>query len=145
MAALSSSLTPPLASATPVGDVEHERPIGLELVRSLLTEHGDRGCERVNRPLDDLVRGGDEPESRCPRVRELADELALALAMRGEVRRDGLRLAEAVREVTMCGRHEQTRARDALLEVVPLVLCEVRLACHVCAPIRLSMVPSAGG
>ena len=62
---------------------------------------------------------------------EVADELALAVAMSGELTRDGLRLTEAVGEVAMGRGDEQTGARHTLLEVLPFVLGEVRLSCHV--------------
>src|SRR5262245_63837277 len=79
--------------------VEHETTVGLELVGRLRGEHGHRGAQSVDGALHDLLRRRDEAEARAVRSRELADELACALAMRRELLRDGARLTEAVREV----------------------------------------------
>ena len=81
IAAVSSSCTPPFASATFVGDLEHEGAVGGELVRRLRRERRDSGGERGHRALVDLLRRRDEAEAGAVHLGELADELARVLAV----------------------------------------------------------------
>src|SRR5262245_49454540 len=84
----------------------------------------------MRRSLDDLLRGRDETEARAVGRGEFADELTRAVAVRRELRCDRLGLTEAVGEVPVGCRYEKPRARDALLELLPFLFREVRLACH---------------
>src|SRR5215218_7710669 len=55
----------------------------------------------------------------------------MAFTRLGEVLRERTGLLERVEEALVADGHEQPGACDALLQRVPLLLGEVRLACHV--------------
>src|SRR5215213_5330339 len=114
-----------------VGDVQDELSVGACLVWGLCGE--DRGCraQGFERLRLDLLRRSGEAEPTRSAGGELADELASALlTLLAEVLRERADLAEGVGEVAVADRDEHSGPRHALLHRLPLVLGEIRLACH---------------
>src|SRR6478672_12203325 len=63
-------------------DVEHQAAVRVQFVGSLGAEHCDGLLESAHRPLRDLLRRRNHAETGAMSSREVAYELAVALAMR---------------------------------------------------------------